>query len=133
MRRGPKGGREDAQGLWTDTEDKDCCVCACDIYLSAVVCLCRPGEGACLRHAREMCECAGERRMLLYRWTVEEMRGLVEGKALPPPWEEDESLDPREPTPEPPSARLSAARCRRSASCRAAPERHFARAARARG
>jgi len=38
-------------GVWTDSADKDCEVCKCDLYLSAVVSPSKPGTCVCPEHA----------------------------------------------------------------------------------
>ena len=60
------GGKDgvDSEGVWTDTEDKDCAVCKCDLFMSAVVSPERPSEAVCPEHASHF----PPDRSLLYRY-----------------------------------------------------------------
>ncbi|KAJ6326770.1 hypothetical protein OIU78_013786 [Salix suchowensis] len=58
-------------------EDPACIICKQYLYLSAVVCSCRPSAFVCLEHWERICECKPRRRCLLYRHTLAELSDLV--------------------------------------------------------
>ncbi|KAJ6703596.1 LYSINE-SPECIFIC DEMETHYLASE [Salix viminalis] len=58
-------------------EDPACIICKQYLYLSAVVCSCRPSAFVCLEHWERICECKSRRRCLLYRHTLAELSDLV--------------------------------------------------------
>eukprot|EP00258_Populus_trichocarpa_P036652 XP_024452671.1 lysine-specific demethylase 5B isoform X1 [Populus trichocarpa] len=58
-------------------EDPACIICKQYLYLSAVVCHCRPSAFVCLEHWERICECKSRRRCLLYRHTLAELSDLV--------------------------------------------------------
>ncbi|XP_057978320.1 lysine-specific demethylase JMJ17 isoform X2 [Malania oleifera] len=58
-------------------EDPTCIICHQYLYLSAVVCDCRPSTFVCLEHWEHICECKPSRRRLLYRHTLAELSDLV--------------------------------------------------------
>ncbi|XP_012086902.1 lysine-specific demethylase 5B isoform X2 [Jatropha curcas] len=58
-------------------EDPTCIICKQYLYLSAVVCHCRPSAYVCLAHWEHICECKSSRLRLLYRHTLAELYDLV--------------------------------------------------------
>ncbi|DBA76499.1 TPA: hypothetical protein ACH3X2_008560 [Trebouxia sp. C0005] len=74
---GGSPGAVDENGMYTDTEDIDCLICKCDMWLYAVVAPSCPGKAACTEHARQL-GCPRSEQVLLYRHTLEELKQLVE-------------------------------------------------------
>ncbi|KAL0051456.1 hypothetical protein WJX82_007798 [Trebouxia sp. C0006] len=70
-------GAVDENGMYTDTEDIDCLICKCDMWLYAVVAPSCPGKAACTEHAQQL-GCPRSEQVLLYRHTLEELEQLVE-------------------------------------------------------
>lgn len=58
-------------------EDPTCIICQQFLYLSAVVCRCRPSVFVCLEHWEHLCECKASKHCLLYRHTLAELNDLV--------------------------------------------------------
>ncbi|PON84593.1 Autoimmune regulator [Trema orientale] len=58
-------------------EDLTCIICKQYLYLSAVVCRCRPSTSVCLEHWKHLCECKSSKRRLLYRQSLAELNDLV--------------------------------------------------------
>ena len=59
-------GAVDENGMYTDTEDIDCLICKCDMWLYAVVSPSCPGQAACTEHAHQL-PCPRSQQVLLYR------------------------------------------------------------------
>ncbi len=59
-------GAVDENGMYTDTEDIDCLICKCDMWLYAVVSPSCPGKAACTEHAHQL-GCPRSEQVLLYR------------------------------------------------------------------
>ncbi|KAJ0048148.1 hypothetical protein Pint_15199 [Pistacia integerrima] len=57
-------------------EDPTCIICRQYLYLSAVVCRCRPSASVCLEHWEHLCECKPRKLCLLYRHTLAELNDL---------------------------------------------------------
>ena len=57
-------------------DDTDCSVCLADLHVSALFCECSPSAPTCLRHAG--CGCSPFRRVLAFRYTLEEMAGAAD-------------------------------------------------------
>ncbi|KAH7550304.1 hypothetical protein JRO89_XS13G0168000 [Xanthoceras sorbifolium] len=57
-------------------EDPTCIICRQYLYLSAVVCRCRPSAFVCLEHWEHLCECKSRKLHLLYRHTLAELRAM---------------------------------------------------------
>ena len=55
MRGGIAGGRDPQTSVFRDTAERDCAVCAADLYLSAVVCTLHPHRAVCPAHADKLC------------------------------------------------------------------------------
>ncbi|XP_073220782.1 lysine-specific demethylase JMJ17 isoform X2 [Cicer arietinum] len=51
-------------------EDPTCIICQQYLYLSAVVCSCRPSSFVCLEHWEHLCECKPAKLRLLYRHSL---------------------------------------------------------------
>ncbi|EYU19081.1 hypothetical protein MIMGU_mgv1a019867mg, partial [Erythranthe guttata] len=62
-----------------DTE-RECFSCFYDLHQSAVCCNCNSDKFACLKHANLMCSCKPDNRVVLLRYTIDELNSLV--KAL---------------------------------------------------
>ncbi|XP_050375974.1 lysine-specific demethylase JMJ17 [Argentina anserina] len=60
-------------------EDPMCIICQQYLYLSGVVCRCRPSTFVCLEHSERLCECKSGRLRLHYRHTLAELHDLVLG------------------------------------------------------
>lgn len=58
-------------------EDPTCIICQQYLYLSAVVCRCRPSTFVCLEHWERLCECFPRKRRLLYRHSLAELNELL--------------------------------------------------------
>ncbi|KAF8033026.1 hypothetical protein BT93_D1803 [Corymbia citriodora subsp. variegata] len=58
-------------------EDPMCVICQQYLYLSAVVCDCRPSASVCLEHWQRICECKPSKRCLRYRHTLAELSDLL--------------------------------------------------------
>ncbi|KAL0442379.1 UNVERIFIED_CONTAM: Lysine-specific demethylase [Sesamum latifolium] len=67
-----------------DTE-RECFSCFYDLHLFAACCNCSSDKFACLKHANLICRCDPENRLVLLRYTIDELNTLV--KAL------EESMD----------------------------------------
>lgn len=64
--------------------ERECFSCFYDLHLSASGCKCSPDEYACLKHSDDLCSCEEKDRLVLVRYTMEELRSLVralEGEA----------------------------------------------------
>lgn len=59
-------------------DDRECFSCFYDLHLSSVSCKCSPDRFACLKHANLTCSCESQCSFALVRYTVEELRRLVE-------------------------------------------------------
>ncbi|MEW5303579.1 MAG: hypothetical protein WDW36_006258 [Sanguina aurantia] len=68
---------EDADGNFTNTDDKDCERCKCDLFLSSVVSPLLPGKAVCPEHAAAL-GVPVETCTLLLRYTVEELQERVD-------------------------------------------------------
>ena len=55
--------------MYTDTEDVDCAICKCDMWLYAVVSPACPGKAACTEHANQL-GCPRSEQILLYRYAL---------------------------------------------------------------
>ncbi|KAK7406134.1 hypothetical protein VNO78_07753 [Psophocarpus tetragonolobus] len=58
-------------------EDPACIICQQYLYLSAVVCGCRPSTFVCLEHWEHLCECKTVKLRLLYRHSLAELYDLT--------------------------------------------------------
>ncbi|KAK4260587.1 hypothetical protein QN277_003682 [Acacia crassicarpa] len=58
-------------------EDPSCVICQQYLYLSAVVCSCRPSSLVCLEHWKHLCECKTAKLRLLYRHSLAELYDLA--------------------------------------------------------
>ncbi|XP_021895289.1 lysine-specific demethylase 5D-like [Carica papaya] len=58
-------------------EDPTCIICQQYLYLSSIVCRCRPSAFVCLEHWEHLCECKPSKLRLLYRHTLAELLDLV--------------------------------------------------------
>ncbi|XWS16682.1 hypothetical protein CRYUN_Cryun34aG0111800 [Craigia yunnanensis] len=60
--------------------ERECFSCFYDLHLSACSCKCSPEQFACLKHVKNLCSCQDEDRVVLLRYTIDELKMLV--KAL---------------------------------------------------
>eukprot|EP00891_Asterochloris_glomerata_P005677 jgi/Astpho2/5677/Aster-02919 len=72
-----KPGAKDEAGLHINTEETDCEVCKCDLWLNAIISPACPGKATCSEHAAAL-PCAKEEQILLYRHSLEELQQLVD-------------------------------------------------------
>ncbi|KAJ7952318.1 Transcription factor jumonji (JmjC) domain protein [Quillaja saponaria] len=72
----PMSPRNCPQYVGTE-EDPRCIICQQYLYLSAVVCCCRPSTFVCLEHWEHLCECKTIKLRLLYRHSLAELNDLV--------------------------------------------------------
>ncbi|KAJ7944915.1 Transcription factor jumonji (JmjC) domain protein, partial [Quillaja saponaria] len=72
----PMSPRNCPQDVGTE-EDPTCIICQQYLYLSAVVCCCRPSTFVCLEHWKHLCECKSVKLRLLYRHSLAELYNLV--------------------------------------------------------
>uniref|UniRef100_A0A5B7BX15 Putative lysine-specific demethylase 5B isoform X4 n=1 Tax=Davidia involucrata TaxID=16924 RepID=A0A5B7BX15_DAVIN len=72
----PMSPRKHPEYVGTE-EDPTCIICHQYLYLSAVVCRCRPSASVCLEHWEHLCECKSSKHRLLYRHTLAELSDLV--------------------------------------------------------
>ncbi|XWS49936.1 hypothetical protein CRYUN_Cryun12cG0045500 [Craigia yunnanensis] len=75
-RSSPISPRKSPEFVGTE-EDPTCIICKQYLYLSAVVCRCRPSAFVCLEHWEHLCECKSRKLHLLYRHTLAELADLV--------------------------------------------------------
>ncbi|OMO58640.1 hypothetical protein COLO4_34455 [Corchorus olitorius] len=76
IRSSPMSPRKHPEFVGTE-EDPTCIICKQYLYLSAVVCRCRPSAFVCLEHWEHLCECKSMKLRLLYRHTLAELADLV--------------------------------------------------------
>ncbi|KAL3499347.1 hypothetical protein ACH5RR_038440 [Cinchona calisaya] len=74
-------------------EDPTCIICQQFLYLSAVVCCCRPSAFVCLEHWEHLCECKPSKHCLLYRHTLADLNDLVLMIERLSPKDQDRSLE----------------------------------------
>ncbi|KAA8522400.1 hypothetical protein F0562_013239 [Nyssa sinensis] len=72
----PMSPRKHPEYVGTE-EDPTCIICQQYLYLSAIVCRCRPSAFVCLEHWEHLCECKPNKRRLLYRHALAELSDLV--------------------------------------------------------
>ncbi|KAL1209805.1 putative inactive lysine-specific demethylase JMJ19 [Cardamine amara subsp. amara] len=60
---------------------RECCECFWDLHLSAVKCSCSPDRYSCPSHMRKLCACPWDKKIFLYRYTIDELNYLVEALA----------------------------------------------------
>ena len=61
-------------------DERQCKVCKTCCFLSAVRCPCTPNHLACPHHVTDLCPCPLASKVLRYRYTLDELRGML--KAL---------------------------------------------------
>ncbi|KAF5944881.1 hypothetical protein HYC85_018958 [Camellia sinensis] len=62
--------------------ERECFSCFYDLHLSAACCKCSPDRFACLKHANLLCSCELDNRFVLLRYTMDELKTLVEALEL---------------------------------------------------
>uniref|UniRef100_A0A0D9WEU3 JmjC domain-containing protein n=1 Tax=Leersia perrieri TaxID=77586 RepID=A0A0D9WEU3_9ORYZ len=60
-----------------DSTDRECFSCFYDLHLSAVSCQCSPNRFACLKHTNLLCSCEMDKKIALFRYSIEELDTLV--------------------------------------------------------
>lgn len=60
------------------SSERECSSCLFDLHLSAVGCRCSPDKYVCLNHAKQLCSCAWEERIFLFRYDISELNILLE-------------------------------------------------------
>ncbi|CAK9325920.1 unnamed protein product [Citrullus colocynthis] len=60
------------------SNERECSSCLFDLHLSAVGCRCSPDKYVCLNHAKQLCSCAWEERIFLFRYDISELNILLE-------------------------------------------------------
>ncbi|XP_022996748.1 putative lysine-specific demethylase JMJ16 [Cucurbita maxima] len=60
------------------SNERECISCLFDLHLSAVGCHCSPDKYVCLNHAKQLCSCAWEKRIFLFRYDISELNVLLE-------------------------------------------------------
>uniref|UniRef100_A0A0P5I956 [histone H3]-trimethyl-L-lysine(4) demethylase n=1 Tax=Daphnia magna TaxID=35525 RepID=A0A0P5I956_9CRUS len=73
---GVKDSEREAFELLPDDE-RQCDHCKTTCFLSALTCSCVEDKLVCLRHIKLLCECPPEKHTLRYRYTMEELQGLL--------------------------------------------------------
>ncbi|XP_042483738.1 uncharacterized protein LOC122064092 isoform X4 [Macadamia integrifolia] len=72
----PMSPRKHPEYVGTE-EDPTCIICQQYLYLSTVVCSCRPSTFVCLEHWEHLCECSPSKHCLLYRHTLADLNEMV--------------------------------------------------------
>ncbi|XP_068645556.1 lysine-specific demethylase JMJ17 isoform X2 [Aristolochia californica] len=72
----PMSPRKHPEYVGTE-EDPMCIICHQYLYLSAVVCSCRPTAFVCLEHWEHLCECKAQKHQLLYRHSLADLEDLL--------------------------------------------------------
>ncbi|OIW05058.1 hypothetical protein TanjilG_02765 [Lupinus angustifolius] len=63
-------------GTFDATDKRECSICLCDLYFSAVVCSCSEDKFVCPDHAKQLCSCNWSKKTLLYRYEIGELNLL---------------------------------------------------------
>lgn len=58
--------------------ERECFSCFYDLHLSAASCECSPDQFACLKHSSLLCSCEPNKKFVLLRYTLDELKTLVE-------------------------------------------------------
>lgn len=58
--------------------EKECFSCFYDLHLFAATCKCSPDKFACLNHASLVCSCESQQRVVLLRYTMDQLHKLIE-------------------------------------------------------
>lgn len=58
--------------------EKECFSCFYDLHLFAATCKCSPDKFACLNHASLVCSCESQQRLVLLRYTMDQLHKLIE-------------------------------------------------------
>ncbi|KAL1326216.1 hypothetical protein HN51_036257 [Arachis hypogaea] len=59
-------------------DERECFSCFYDLHLSAVGCECSRDIYSCLMHSKFLCSCAMDKKFVLFRYTIDELKSLVE-------------------------------------------------------
>lgn len=63
-------------------DERQCEVCKTTCFLSAMTCSCTANVLVCLRHFKNLCECPPQNRTLRYRYTLDELPGMLKSLKL---------------------------------------------------
>lgn len=58
-------------------DERQCDHCKTTCFLSALTCSCVEDKLVCLRHIKLLCECPPQKHTLRYRYTMDELQGLL--------------------------------------------------------
>jgi len=58
-------------------EERQCSICNTYCFLSAIRCPCSPGKVACLHHMDDLCSCPASKKVLRYRYTMDELQKML--------------------------------------------------------
>lgn len=61
-----------------DKEEAECSICHLYLHVSGLECGCSPGRRVCLHHADNLCECDPSRWRLVYRYSLQELEGILQ-------------------------------------------------------
>lgn len=67
----PKGFQKD------DKDEAECAICHLYLHVSGLECDCCPGRRVCLQHADNLCECDPTRWRLVYRYSLQDLDGVL--------------------------------------------------------
>ena len=62
----------------SNDDERQCSVCKTCCFLSAVRCPCTPNQLVCPHHVQDLCACPMDKKVLRYRYTLEELRGMMQ-------------------------------------------------------
>ena len=68
----PKGFHKD------DKDEAECAICHLYLHVSGLECDCCPGRRVCLHHADKLCECDPSRWRLVYRYSLEDLKAILQ-------------------------------------------------------
>ena len=58
-------------------DERQCSVCKTCCFLSAIRCPCTPNKLVCPHHIQELCPCPMGKKVMRYRYTLGELRGML--------------------------------------------------------
>lgn len=67
----PKGFHKD------DKDEAECAICHLYLHVSGLECDCCPGRRVCMHHADNLCECDPSRWRLVYRYSLQDLDGIL--------------------------------------------------------
>lgn len=60
-----------------DKDEAECAICHLYLHVSGLECDCCPGRRVCLHHADNLCECDPSRWRLVYRYSLQDLNGIL--------------------------------------------------------